>query len=184
MVLTEPGSVEQDSLIPFNQSMKAIQNRLFEEARRNLLLMERTEVFSQKLAVYMRPSLRMEGASGDWITSDGAVVVGPAELLRARPKVELSGRTILYNSYGNRWNIRSQLLLPGQAPRNLDATITPPAENYTIELRLDPDLLPANGDVRIHITLDKSFVPKELGLSDDTRHLSIMKPGRIVALER
>lgn len=180
-VLTEPGSIEQELSIPFNQSMKVIEDRLLRAADQNLLLLERINVFSQKLALYMRQPLRIEGASGDWITSDGATLVGPAELLRAKPKVEISGRTILFDLYHNKWSVRAQLLVSGQAAKEIFATITPPADHYTIELRLDPESLPANGDVQIHFGLDGFFVPKDAHINDDTRHLSIMKPQRIFA---
>jgi hypothetical protein len=184
VILTEPGSVEQDSSMPFNQSMEKVEPRLLEAAEHDLVLMETVNAFSQKLAVYMRPTLLIEGVSGGWITSDGATLVGSAELLRARPKVELSGRTILFNVYGNHWGVRAELLVPGQAPKDISAIITPPAEQYTIELPLDPDSLPAKGDVRIHVALDKFFVPRDIHLNSDPRRLSIMAPQRIVALER
>jgi hypothetical protein len=164
--------------------MKAIDDRLFKVADQDLFLLERVDVFSQKLAVYMRQPLRIDGASGGWITSDGATLVGPAEFLRSRPTVEITGTTILFDLYGQEWNVRAQLLIPGQPAKDVVSTITPPAGHYTIRLTLDPNSLPPTGDVRLHFALDKFFVPKDVHVNSDTRHLSIMKPQRVIAFRR
>lgn len=184
-VLTEPGSEEQETAIPFNQGMRAIDPKLFAAAEGNLILWKHVDVFSQRLAIYMKVPIRIDGTSGEWITKDGATLTGPADVLRRRPRIELSGRTIRFEVYHGQWSVTAQLLLPGQPPRDVRATITAPAERYAISLWLNPDDLPASGYVSIHFALDKFFVPKEIGENGDTRALSIMAPERIsAAVER
>lgn len=182
VVLTEPASTEQDTAMPFNQSMLSAENGLFASAQQNLVPVREFEAFSQHLALYMRLPLKLEGNSGEWITSKGADLVGPVELLRQRPHLELGGRTIHVEFFQGNWAVRAQLLAPGQPPKDIPATITAPADNYTISIQVNPADLPAHGNVKVHFALDKYFVPKEIHDGVDTRQLSIMAPQQMTAV--
>ena len=52
------------------------------------------------VGVVMPPEPRVQGESGDWVTSEGVDIVVPGDQLRAQPKVEASGHTILSEYLG------------------------------------------------------------------------------------
>ena len=176
-VLTDPSSADDPGFpYPFNQTMKELYPKVRAAAEQQLVPIRRVEAFSQRLTLYMRVPLRVEGASGGWITSSGLVIVGPGELLREYPTIVLRGRNILFERLGNSLGVRAQLQTPGQPPKDLPATITPPGPEYSLRIHLDKADIRTDQEVQVKILFDKYWVPKEVGLNEDTRQLVIMAP--------
>ena len=181
-VLTDPSSPDDPGFpYPFNQSMKDAYAKLHAAAEQQLIPIRHFEVYSQQLTLYMRPPLRFEGESGGWVTSSGLVIVGPGELLREYPTIELRGRNILFQYLGDRLDIRAQLLTPGQQPKDVPASITRPGPEYSVVIHLDPSDIRTDQDVRVKILFDKYVVPKAVGFNEDTRQLVIMTPAQVRA---
>ena len=148
-VLTDPSSADDPGyLYPFNQAMKELYPKVRAAAEEQLVPIRHFEAFSQRLTLYMRVPLRLEGASGGWITSSGLVVIGPGELLREHPTIELRGQNILFEHLGNSLTVRAQLQSPGQPPKNVPATITPPGPEYSLVIHLNKSDIRADQEVQ------------------------------------
>jgi len=181
-VLTDPSSQDDPGFqYPFNRSMKELYPKVRAAAEQQLIPIRHFEAFSQSLTLYMRVPLRLEGVSGGWITSRGVVVVGPGEMLRDHPTIELRGRNALFEHLGNSLSVRAELQTPGQPPRDVPATITPPGPEYSLVIHLDNADIRADQDVRVKLMFDKYWVPRDVGLNEDTRQLVIMAPTQLRA---
>jgi hypothetical protein len=130
----------------------------------------------------MRVPIRVEGASGGWITSSGLVVVSPGELLRHLPTIELRGQNTLFEHFGRGLHVRAQLANPGQPPRDVAATMTPPGPEYRILVHLDKADIRTDQDVHVKILFDEYVVPKDVGAFDDLRQLVVATPTQVRAI--
>jgi hypothetical protein len=135
-------------------------------------------MFQREMRLYIRPTLSSYGNSGDWITSNGISLVGLSDVLRARPRIELRGAAS-FNFLGKTPGMTAQLIVPGQAPKPLAATLTPDGDEYLITIHVDPQDVPAALKTQINLTFDTYFVPAELGLNTDDRKLVVMTPTEI-----
>jgi len=179
VVLTEPTADSPGFQYPFNQAMKRCHPKMLAAAEHFLIPVRHIEVFSHRFTLYIRPSLRLSGESGDWITSDGFVLEGLGQWVRLRPKIELKGPATLFDRLGNRLAVRAQLYVTGQHPIEAPASITVSGGEYTLSIKLSPTEIPADTDVQVRVSFDRYFVPKELGLNSDTRRLVISVPDQI-----
>ena len=131
------------------------------------------------------PGPRVQGASGDWITSDGIDIVVPGDMLRAQPKIEATGHTILSEYLGKDVAVRAELRIAGQPPKELAGRLELPYQpkslvNYKIVIQVDPKDIPADRDVPVHLSFNKHMVPQEIGFAPDPRKLVIMAPKQVV----
>jgi hypothetical protein len=182
-ILAEPNAITET--MPFNQAMKALEGKLFAIAKQDLMLVDTVDLSSEHLDVYMRPSLRLEGTGGsNWLTTDGATIVGPAELLQKRPTIKLEGPLESHQNYNQGWSVKAALLSPDGAAHYVPATITPPGDHYEIDVHLDPAMLPRSGTVKVHFAVDKYWVPRDQRVNEDTRRLTIPTPTRVAAVAR
>src|SRR5262249_9205340 len=70
----------------------------------------------------------------------------------------------------------AHLTLPDGRRHPVPATLVASGSRYAIRLQADPALLPARGEVRIDVSFDTFFLPRELELNDDTRQLVVHTP--------
>jgi hypothetical protein len=168
---------------PYNLDMKKKAPELHRAAEKFLAPLHHYQVFGHGFTLYMRPSAQVLGDSGGWITEAGLILIAPAEMLQARPKIELSGVTILAEHLGTvtlKAQVRAEGREPQEAPAKLDLSIVPKqATPYKAVISLDRNQLPGKGDVEIKLLFGTFFVPKEIGLNSDTRRLVIMTPKQV-----
>jgi hypothetical protein len=181
VLTTHTDQDESASAYPFNQSIPPLRPRLAALCRERFLPLDRFHFYDTDLVLYARPGLKLEGDSAGWITSRGLSLTGSAVALRAFPNVELTGRAParLVATAG----VQAALRSPGRQPKPLAAAMTRSGSTYHITLTVPPEDLPAAGDVTVHLAFDAFFVPRDLGLSTDTRELVVRTPEQ-VALAR
>ncbi|HEY3341693.1 MAG TPA: hypothetical protein VGK81_06730, partial [Anaerolineae bacterium] len=139
--------------------------------------------------LYMRPSVQIVGDSAGWITSQGLMLVATAETLRVRPNIELGGTTILAEHLRGKTTMKAEVTTSNgegefvAAPATFDLSVVPKgASQYKAVIHLGSIKIPAEGNVRVKVSFDKFFVPKEIGLNADTRHLVVMTPKQVLLL--
>jgi len=184
-ILTASSSVdERSSAYPFNVSMQEVTPALLEWANQHLVPLRRFQFFNRDVVLYIRPSLGIRGTSAEWITSDGMTLTGIAEVLRARPRIELIGRAS-FEYLGKVPGISAKLARPGQTPKPIHATIRASGPNaYHIVIELHPEDIQLETPVRMHLSFDTYYVPKNMGLYDDARRLVMQIPNEIVLLRQ
>ena len=187
-VITDVSSPEGPGFaFPFNVSMRRIQPQLHETAERYLVPVKQFQVFAHHFTLYMRPSVQIVGDSGGWITSQGLTLVAPAETLRARPNIELGGTTILAEHLGKTTRMKAELVSADgklvEVPVQFDLPVVPKSViQYKAVIRLGGAKLPVDGDVKVKLSFDRFFVPKEIGFNADPRQLVVMTPKQVTLL--
>jgi hypothetical protein len=168
---------------PFNIDMRQKERELHAAADEFMLPLRHYQVYGDGFTLYMRPSAQVSGDSGGWITADGLTLTVDAKVLKERPRIELSGTTILAEHLG-KVSLNARVVREGrqpyEAPAEFQLTVAPNHANpYQAVVSIDRNQLPDSGEVRIKLSFDKFFVPKKIGLNDDTRQLVIMSPTQV-----
>ena len=139
----------------------------------------------RQVGMVVPPKPRVQGDGGDWVTSEGFDIVVPGEQLRAQPKIEARGRTILSEYLGRHLTVRAELRVPDRPSKQVSARIELPYKPkslvpYTIVIEVNPTDVPAGGDVPIHVSFNNYLIPQKIGFAPDPRKLVVMTPYEIV----
>jgi hypothetical protein len=165
---------------PFEQTIAPLRPAVIEASNKQLMALRQFRIFGRDVTLYARPSLRLEGDSGGWITSQGLSLHSLGDVLRSRPRIELLGH--FFPQFLKRIpQVTARLVFPGSTePLPISASLAfPSANEYHMTLSLDPKGLPSNGPVQIQVGFDTYFVPKDLGINEDTRELVVPTPTTI-----
>jgi hypothetical protein len=131
--------------------------------------------FGGEVTVFSRPSIRIEGNDGGWITSAGLSLVGSTDVLRFRPEIDIRGSNAALHYTGRMPGIKAELELRGCRPRPIPARLTAEGDYYRLVLVVPQDVPPCT-TARIHVSFDTFFVPSKIGLNGDARELVMMAP--------
>jgi len=169
------------TVFPFDRLMNAMKPGIEAFCAKNFAPVDHFRFFEQEVTLYVRPTLKIEGASGGWITSAGLLLSAPSRVLRVRPRIELVGQTppqYLKKIPG----IVSTLTRNAESVR-VPTTIEASEGRYRIVISVDAKDLTDEGTARIRVAFDTFFVPKDMGINEDARQLVMMSPsdGRLLA---
>jgi hypothetical protein len=178
IVLTQPHPPAVSFRYPFDQSMESYYPQLLKAAEKDFVPDRSFYFFGQDVTLYFRPTLRMTGDSGGWITSAGIKLYQTASVLRERPIVELSGETMLFEHLTPLVPMVAEVSGAQGVIQEIRTSVKA-ERSYRITIALDKAHLPSSGDVQIHLQFGKYFIPKEVGYNEDTRQLVFMAPQRI-----
>jgi hypothetical protein len=169
----------------YDRSVDGLRPDLLARAEREMELVGRGNVGDWSLEAYARPSARMvepvvpAGSSWTWITDAGLRLRTSVHLLRARPRIRLSGTARFDFLGGELPGLRATLVPDDGAPLPLRVSGRATGVHYTVDISCDPRLLPRQGSLAVQLDFDRSFSPRELGLSNDERRLVMASPSRI-----
>jgi hypothetical protein len=146
------------------------------------MLVARTVQFGNFIAlVYVRPTATVSDLSGGWITSYGFSVEAQRAALRRFPIIRLSGPC----DYSR---LPKTPVVAATIETEEDHLAVPASwrrinDSYEIMIDTSSIALPWSDRIRTHISFNSFFVPKNLGINDDTRELVAPAP-KIVELIR
>lgn len=162
---------------PFYQKIQKYWDDLKSWSDENMVL-ARTMPFDDCTAtIYVRPIPRISGLSGTWITRSGLDLEAEPDSLKKFPVIRLAGTANF------KW--LSKLPEPSvtmQTPKGalpVPATFRREGSTYTISVDTSSLELPRAEYIPFHISFDVFFVPKTIGLNQDTRELVIPAPSRV-----
>jgi hypothetical protein len=166
--------------------MKQIGPELHATAECYMVPLRHFQVFAHHFTLYMRPSVKVLGDSGGWITSQGLTLVAPAKILRRWPNIQLGGTTILAEHLGG-IRMRAQFETSDGKAGEVPVEFTLPlvaeqATQYKAAIHLDPTKLATDGDVKVKLSFDRFVVPRDIGFNADTRKLVMMTPKKVTLL--
>lgn len=139
------------------------------------LLLVRELAFSNFVAmVYCKPRVQLIGLSGDWITSEGLVIRAESSVFKQFPVISLSGEAN-YSWLPKQPSAQAILDTPDDA-REFPASFHKDGNRWelTVDLRGRP--LPPSGEASVRVKFDTFFVPRDLGINNDTRQLVVEAP--------
>ncbi len=175
-----PNSAElTPSAYPFYESMKRLLPKLREYCRRHMELVGSYEAYGHQVELYERRTLGYRHESGGVVTSDGLTLTGARAVIRKAPRVRLKGR-IDTRSLGGTPRVWARR---AQTREEVPATITVDRNDYTIEFRVPEAWRAGDGELEVQLLFDRYFVPKAIGMNDDTRRIVCFTPTDIRLLE-
>jgi len=124
--------------------------------------------------VYVRPDFTISGVSGGWITKDGIILSIPRDVAVRASGVELEG-TSNFKWVSPDLKVYAGVIDSAFPNINLDTRMTVSGDHYLIQCSL-PEKTAGNSSIDIRITFSEYFVPRDLGINEDTRKLVIMAP--------
>ena len=161
---------------PFDRQMREMHPQLVEWCEQNMVALQSVHVFDRDVTLYMRPAVQLHAAADGWITSDGLIVTTLGRVLRSTPHVEMRGQADFRLLHGTP-HVHAKLLEAGHEPVDVPTTITVTGgTDYVLKADVDPALVSEDGPVRIRLTFDEHFVPKQIGTSNDPRELVMQVP--------
>jgi hypothetical protein len=185
VVVTLPDYPER-LVYPFDIGMQEIRPKILEVCDTSFVLLQRFHIFDREAVLYVRPQVTVAGSSDGWVTSKGLTVTGSTRLIRERPRIEIRGKTNF--AYLSKIPaVSAKLRRPDQAPKEVSSSfqrVSPSGEDYRIILDLESADLDGDVPLQVDVSFDTYFVPKDVGLSSDTRHLVVMAPRDIVLQQK
>lgn len=165
---------------PMNAKIKEYWGELWQWANENLTLVLKEDVLGIPHHVFMRPSMKIGGFSGRWITSAGLRIEVEARDLVRWPFIVLEGAADdhHHNAHlGGRPKPHAAVVedsgRPGAA---LPSTFNVVANNFLLVIDAHAAADAAAGRKHVALTFDRFFVPKLIGLGTDIRELVIIGP--------
>ncbi len=162
---------------PFYEKVRQYWDDLKSWSDENMLLVRTMPFRDCTVTVYARPIPRIFGVSGRWITSRGLDLETERDTLERFPVIRLAGMTKFVRL--SKVPEASVTVHTGKGPLEVPATLQQDGRNYSISFDTSSLELPRTEYVRFHISFDVFFVPKAIGLNDDTRELVVRAPSRV-----
>jgi hypothetical protein len=186
LALTDGGGSD---LYPYIRRMRELRPKMLALCESMLVHVRTFHLFGQEVALFVRPSVRVEGATADrWISDQGLDLFGDGIQLRSHSRVELRGRIDPAQNPCAHAAARAELMVPGQASRSLQASVWTSGPEYRITIDVPPEDLADAECAQIHLTFDRCFVPSEhpeiFGANHDCRRLVWPAPDEVTLLAR
>jgi hypothetical protein len=168
--------IGRDVPFPMNRAIQAYWDEVSDWAKTNLIQIHSTDVNGVPYAVYARPSIKLLGASGGWVTSGGLILEVDSRALVRWPYISVEG-AISYEWLGGEPSVRA---IRGNDEKSaLPVTFQRVNPNrYRIVVDARAAASETGGRVRAKVTFDKFFVAKQLGLNNDERELVLRDPDK------
>ena len=177
LVTLGPLERTRPTLFPFERSTAKWQSAYRDVVQREMIPLARISLGPHDFQIFVRPRVRVAGASEGWLTATGASIQAPVKLLREWPIIRITGTTIASQHLKGPLSITAVARNDAGVSTTIPARITiSPGESYQIEIDATGVPLPDSPLLALQLSFDRYFVPKELGQSTDTRKLVIQSP--------
>lgn len=175
LVLTDP-DIQRDTPYPFNAAIKVYWADLMTWANKNRDTLPPTTILGVPYHIFVKPQVRVQGVSGGWITNAGMTIEANRNQLSRWPFVVLSGQAN-FEILGGVPHVRA-VVIDSSTRQQVELPALLKSDGYRYELTIDTRSRAStpSGPLEILVTFDRSFVPKDLGINADTRHLVMFAP--------
>ena len=167
---------QQHSAYPFNNDMIKIHPILLKIVKKHWVRLGDYHFKGHHYRVYIRPTVQITGASGDWITSDGVWLKTSALHEKKISSIILTG------SFNSQWlpsNTTVKATIIGKNKKITPLISRFQISNQTYKIQIYLTKQKTNTPVMIHLKFSKYFIPLELGINTDTRKLVVFAPKTI-----
>jgi hypothetical protein len=167
-------TLQKSGVYPFYQRIAEYWSDLKSWADKNMIAARTVPLHNFTATVYVRPTAKIIGASGNWITSDGLVIEASRQALQRFPEIRLSGHANY--SWLPKMPVVSATIDMTDTQKAVPASLRRTNDGYEILIDLSHLELPSRDPVRLNLTFDSFFIPKTIGVSEDTRKLVVFAP--------
>jgi hypothetical protein len=174
VVLTD---IPKTGVYPFYERLRQYENDLKGWASDHLVLARTIHLDTFTANVYVRPTATASAPGGDWITRSGLSIVALRASLQKFPEIRLSGMANF--SWLPKIPAVSATIETDGDFRTAPAFFRRVDDHYEILIDTSSIKLPSSDRVRLDLSFDTFFVPKTMGISDDTRELVVQAPNLV-----
>jgi hypothetical protein len=174
-------TLPKTGVYPFYQQIAQYWNDLKTWADQNLIIAKTIQFDGFSVTVYVRPKPAILGTLNGWITRDGFSIEASRAELERFPVVRLAGPANF--SWLPKTPSVSAAIETEKDPLAVHASLRRTDGGYEIQIDTPSDLPPGD-PIRLHVTFDTFFIPKNLGVSPDTRELVVPAPSLVQLLHR
>jgi hypothetical protein len=174
-------TLPKTGVYPFYQEISQYWDDLKAWADKNLFVAKTIQFDGFNVTVYVRPKPAILGTLNGWITRDGFSIEASRAELERFPVVLLAGPANF--SWLPKTPAVSAAIETEKDPLAVHASLRRTDGGYEIQIDTPSDLPPGD-PIRLHITFDTFFIPKNLGVSPDTRELVVPAPSLVQLLHR
>jgi hypothetical protein len=171
LILTEPSQGNPEPNLPIAADLKELRPMLRQLAKKEFAPLGNYSIYDGQVTVYVRPSIRIDGISGDWITYDGLTLRIPANFARPAARIVLRGPSTLPD-------LKVSANISDGSTTNLQTNFKMDAAGYEIEIFLPNDIpTPLSNNLIVKVAFSRYFLPSEGDPgSSDQRKLVLWKP--------
>ena len=174
IVIVAMSTYKDQSVFPFDISMKSIRPIMKKALHDEFMALGDYYFDASTFRVYVRPDFTISGVSGGWITKDGIILSIPRDVAVRASEVVLEG-TSNFEWVSPDLKVYAEVIDSAFPNINLDTRMTVSGDHYLIRCSL-PEKIAGNSSIDIRLTFSQYFVPRDLGINEDTRELVIMAP--------
>jgi hypothetical protein len=172
LILTEADQARFKSGLPVMANLMELRPALMQLAKREFIKLGSYMIDGTRATVHVRPSVSIEGISGDWITFDGITLRIPSNICRPAARIVLRGPSSTLS------DLKVLASIANAERTELAAGVTMDAAGYQIEIRL-PDHLPTPiaDELSVKVLFSHYFQVSDVYPgSPDKRKLVLWKP--------
>jgi hypothetical protein len=177
VILTDPVLGRSDPF-PLNSAIRDYWGNLRTLVAANFAPLMSTTIQGIPLRVFVKPTVRISGISGNWVTSTGLIIEAEARDLAKWPFVVLEGDAMYQLLDGQPQSRAAVVDAAGQPSDDLPVTFEREGSRYVVTINAKAAASASTTPVRMQLTFDRHFVPRALGLNPDTRELVVLAPSR------
>jgi hypothetical protein len=157
---------------PFMKSIQQYFELISAYCAENTVAVAKVRLADRTFTICTKIRIRPEGISGDWITDKGITIRLPSNIRLKDSLITLTTRIPNNAGYGSITPKDSVSLTSGDmAPVYLTSESVAAGETLVTKFRV-PDIS-ANTPSLLEVRFDRFFVPRDLGINDDVRKLSV-----------
>jgi hypothetical protein len=170
-------TLPKSGLYPFQQQSAQYWGDLKNWVEANMIAVRQVQFKDSNATIYVHPTATVSGLSGEWVTSTGLWIEAPRARLQRFPEIRLSGAANF--SWLPKVPTISATIDTMDSPVAVPASLRRADDGYEILVDVSSRELPPSDPVRLHLSFDTFFVPKMIGMNDDTRELVFLAPSLI-----
>jgi hypothetical protein len=174
VILTDP-VLGRDQPYPMNAAIREYWEDMRKLATQRGTLLISRDIVGIAHQVFVRPPVKVLGASAGWVTSAGITLEVDANDLQRWPFIYIEGEAN-FDVLGGKPAPHADTLDPaGNLGTPLPAALKQAGHRY--EVGIDArGAVQTTGPLKIHLTFDRYFVPSKFGINSDARELVVMAP--------
>ncbi len=167
-------TLPKKGIYPFYQRISEYWGDLKAWADDNMVVARVVPFSTFTATLYVRPTARILGISGGWITSHGLTLEATRTVLKRFPIVQLTGPADY--SHLAKLPAVDATIDAGKSSLNAPASFQRVGSNYEIVIDTSSLSFPPEDDVYIRLDFDSFFVPKAKETENDARELVVKAP--------